>query len=130
MIENLTSLPTLLGAPTPAALARVQAMKNDELRLLILAQLPEIDDATEWHTPSDLAPLMGVRRQALYCHLSDLYPNHQGEWRLSREETERLVKRVVQAGNKVRFAVALRLSAHVGGHHAPIIHASVERRNR
>lgn len=105
--SNPTTAPVLMTHPLIALVKPTLSLGGaptnaPKLWERIAASLPERDPDAEYYTPEDLAPLLGVQRRSLYPHLDDLFPNHEGEWRMSHEQAVRLIKRVCRAGKKVK----------------------------
>ena len=67
---------------------------------LISARLPEKHD-DEWYTPKELSRLVGISHKQVAAHCHDLWPRHEGWWRLSREEAVRVIRRVCLVGRKL-----------------------------
>ena len=79
---------------------------------LIARLLPARDsEGAEWYTPADVAALFGLTARAVMKHCRDLWPQWEGQYRLSEVEARRLVRRIVFAGRRVptRAAVEKRL---------------------
>ncbi len=64
-------------------------------------KLPVKDD-DEWYTPGDIAPLVGIGHKQVAAHCHDIWPGHEGWWRLSRDEALRVVRRVCLVGRKLK----------------------------
>ncbi len=65
----------------------------------LLARL--LPRAAEWHTPADVARLFGLTTAAVLKHCRDLWPQWEGQYRLDRDESTRLIRRIVAAGRRV-----------------------------
>ena len=74
---------------------------NRPLWQLIVALLPSIDAGTEWFSPADIAPLVNLTPHALLKHCRDLWPNHEGQWRLNYSQAVSVIRRVCAAGRKL-----------------------------
>lgn len=77
------------------------------------ALLPDRDALAEWHTPREIAALVGLRPRVVLKHLRDLFPAHEGQWRLMRLQVEALLKRIATVGKKLpsRASVEAQLQA-------------------
>lgn len=65
----------------------------------LLARL--LPSGAEWHTPADVAALFGLTSRGVLKHCRDLWPQWEGQYRLSADEATRLIRRIVFAGRRV-----------------------------
>ena len=84
----------------------VRAKKQIDRVALVKNIVAKLDEGAEWYELDVLAPLLGITQHATRRHCRDLWPKTPSNperriWRLSLNEAERLVKRVVYAGKKV-----------------------------
>jgi len=74
--------------------------ENRPLWQLVVALLPPIDAGTEWFALTDIAPLLNLSPHALSKHCRDLWPRHEGHWRLNYSQATAVIRRVCTAGRK------------------------------
>lgn len=55
----------------------------------------------EWYTPADVALLFDLTPRGVLKHCRDLWPQWEGQYRLSADEASRLIRRIVFAGRRV-----------------------------
>lgn len=74
----------------------------------IALQLPPRDPDAEWYAIKDIAPLLGIKERALQYHARQLFPQHEGQFRLSHAQAVRLIRRVCASGRKVPLKAGAR----------------------
>jgi hypothetical protein len=76
--------------------------KNSRPLWELLAELlPARDPESEWYSVADIAPLLGIKRRSVLKHARDLWPGHEGHYRLNKEQAVRLLRRVCYSGRKL-----------------------------
>lgn len=96
-------------SPAPASLpdsgsstsATEVELSERPLWQLVVAALPPRDVETEWFSLHEIAPLLNLTPHALTHHCRDLWPTHEGHWRLSYSQAVNLIRRVCYAGRKL-----------------------------
>jgi hypothetical protein len=80
---------------------------------LIVELLPTRCPETEWYNLKDIAPHLGIKPHALEKHAGDLWPNHEGHYRLNFSQAVSLIRRVCYAGKKLptREQLELKMAA-------------------
>ena len=68
---------------------------------LVAELLPDHDPETEWWSIKEIAPLLGLTPRALMKHARDLWPAHEGQYRLKYSQAVSLIRRVCYAGRKL-----------------------------
>lgn len=106
--------PPLFPASSPLAVSTlkrkcrqvVSAKRQIDRAALVNTIACKLDPNAEWYELEVVAPLLGITEHATRRHCRDLWPRTPSRperkiWRLSLEEAQRLIKRVVYAGKKV-----------------------------
>lgn len=75
---------------------------------LVVELLPPHDPDVDIYTPKDIARALGaVTPDALHNHIRDIWPGWEGQFRLNREQTIKLVKRYCRFGRRRHTREAL-----------------------
>gem|GEM_PF-4190605 len=61
---------------------------------------PRHDD--EWYEVSEIAPLLGLKERQVRDYCRQIWPGHEGHWRLTLTEAQRVIRLAARAGNNVR----------------------------
>ena len=88
--------------PVPQSIPEAERPQAERpLWQLIVELLPPRDAETEWFNLADVAAPLGITPHALSKHARDLWPSHEGHWRLKYSQCVSLIRRVCYAGRKL-----------------------------
>jgi hypothetical protein len=78
-----------------------QLLADVPLWRLLAALLPQKVTKSEWYTPREISRVCGLRPRSIMHHCRALFPNWEGQYRLSREQAEMVLQRVCSSGRKL-----------------------------
>jgi len=74
---------------------------------LFAALLPLKVAGADFYTPAEIADVVGIGAASVLHHCRDLFPSHEGQYRLTRKQAELVLIRVCAVGRKLPSRASL-----------------------